>query len=135
MVNQVHYLEMAIRNILGFIPTYFRPPYDDCQTEICQTVLKRMGYHIGKCKAIDINSVLLTPLLQRIRMLLTMVYASRHCQGYYNLTFFLDWQNDDVTMIEKSKKLFRESMSHTNPRDVDYIFLLHDTHYQTSWYV
>lgn len=49
MVNQVHYLEMALRNILGFFPTYFRPPYDDCQTN-CQTVLKDMGYHISTCE-------------------------------------------------------------------------------------
>ena len=49
MINQVQYLEMAIRNILGFFPTYFRPPYDDCQSG-CQNVLKRMGYHISKCK-------------------------------------------------------------------------------------
>jgi peptidoglycan/xylan/chitin deacetylase (PgdA/CDA1 family) len=48
LVNQVQYLEMALRNILGFIPTYFRPPYDDCQG-LCPTVLKRMGYHISKC--------------------------------------------------------------------------------------
>jgi hypothetical protein len=26
-------------------------------------------------------------------------------------------------------------MRQTNPRDVNYIFLMHDTHYQTSWYV
>jgi hypothetical protein len=49
VVHQVEYLEMALRNILGFIPTYFRPPYEDCRNA-CQTVLNRMGYHISKCQ-------------------------------------------------------------------------------------
>ncbi|KAF1915755.1 hypothetical protein BDU57DRAFT_204897 [Ampelomyces quisqualis] len=45
MANQVQYLEMAFRNILGFFPTYFRPPYTDC-SDACQRLLKKMGYHI-----------------------------------------------------------------------------------------
>jgi peptidoglycan/xylan/chitin deacetylase (PgdA/CDA1 family) len=56
LVKQVHYLEMAFRNILGFFPTYFRPPYDDCRSATCQSVLKRMGYHISKferCSGLD----------------------------------------------------------------------------------
>lgn len=35
---------MAFRNILGYFPTYFRPPYSECN-EMCQSVLKRYGYH------------------------------------------------------------------------------------------
>jgi len=98
MVHQVEYLEMALRNILGFIPTYFRPPYDDCSSTICQSVLKRMGYHITYQNVVD-----------------------------------NDWQNDDSSKIEVSKDLFMKSMHKTNARDVNYIFLMHDTHYQTSW--
>ena len=45
MLNQVHYVEMALRNILGFIPTYMRPPYSECSVE-CQALMKKMGYHI-----------------------------------------------------------------------------------------
>jgi peptidoglycan/xylan/chitin deacetylase (PgdA/CDA1 family) len=48
---QVQYLEMAFRNILGFFPTYFRPPYDGCRSETCQKALKGIRYHIGKCKS------------------------------------------------------------------------------------
>jgi peptidoglycan/xylan/chitin deacetylase (PgdA/CDA1 family) len=43
--NQVQYNEMALRNVLGFIPTYLRPPYLSCITN-CQAYLKTMGYHI-----------------------------------------------------------------------------------------
>jgi peptidoglycan/xylan/chitin deacetylase (PgdA/CDA1 family) len=45
MLNQVQYLEMAFRNILGFFPTYMRPPYTECQAD-CQKLLKKMGYHV-----------------------------------------------------------------------------------------
>lgn len=46
-----------------------------------------------------------------------------------------DWQYDDGSRIEYAKEKFVKSMRQTNPRDVDYIFLMHDTHYQSSWWV
>jgi peptidoglycan/xylan/chitin deacetylase (PgdA/CDA1 family) len=45
MQNQITYNEMAIRNVLGFIPTYFRPPYLQCQ-DACQDLMIKMGYHV-----------------------------------------------------------------------------------------
>jgi peptidoglycan/xylan/chitin deacetylase (PgdA/CDA1 family) len=45
MLNQISYNERALRNVLGFIPTYFRPPYLQCQ-EACQALMLKMGYHI-----------------------------------------------------------------------------------------
>lgn len=44
-INQMHYTEMAFRNVLGFFPTYMRPPYSECR-EGCQALMKRLGYHI-----------------------------------------------------------------------------------------
>lgn len=39
--------EMAIRNILGFFPTYMRPPYSDCTAESgCEDDMAELGYHI-----------------------------------------------------------------------------------------
>ncbi|RPA72947.1 glycoside hydrolase/deacetylase [Ascobolus immersus RN42] len=38
-------LEMALRNILGYIPTYMRPPYSSCNAA-CQATLTTLGYHI-----------------------------------------------------------------------------------------
>lgn len=35
---------MAFRNILGFFPTYMRPPYVDCDNA-CFSRLKTLGYH------------------------------------------------------------------------------------------
>ncbi|KAI9863894.1 MAG: hypothetical protein M1813_003546 [Trichoglossum hirsutum] len=37
--------EMAIRNVLGFFPTYMRPPYSKC-SKSCQADMKSLGYHI-----------------------------------------------------------------------------------------
>lgn len=43
--NQMIYNEMAIRNILGVVPTYFRPPYVDCNAA-CFARLGALGYHV-----------------------------------------------------------------------------------------
>jgi peptidoglycan/xylan/chitin deacetylase (PgdA/CDA1 family) len=45
LINQMHYNEMAFRNVLGFFPTYMRPPYSECNST-CQAIMKKMGYHI-----------------------------------------------------------------------------------------
>jgi peptidoglycan/xylan/chitin deacetylase (PgdA/CDA1 family) len=44
-MNQMIYNEMALRNILGFFPTYMRPPYSSC-TPACQIILANLGYHV-----------------------------------------------------------------------------------------
>jgi hypothetical protein len=44
-MNQMIYNEMALRNILGFFPTYMRPPYSSC-TDACQRLLENLGYHV-----------------------------------------------------------------------------------------
>ncbi|KAM7218373.1 hypothetical protein V8F06_006296 [Rhypophila decipiens] len=43
--REIHDLEVALFNILGKIPTYFRPPYGDCNIQ-CITQLHDMGYHV-----------------------------------------------------------------------------------------
>jgi peptidoglycan/xylan/chitin deacetylase (PgdA/CDA1 family) len=43
--NQMIYNEMALRNVLGFIPTYMRPPYLQC-TESCLKIMGDLGYHV-----------------------------------------------------------------------------------------
>lgn len=37
--------EMALRNVLGVIPTYMRPPYLECSVT-CQSILGDLGYHV-----------------------------------------------------------------------------------------
>jgi peptidoglycan/xylan/chitin deacetylase (PgdA/CDA1 family) len=45
--NQLWMNEMALRNILGKIPTYLRPPYSSCTEESgCQKDVEDLGYHI-----------------------------------------------------------------------------------------
>jgi peptidoglycan/xylan/chitin deacetylase (PgdA/CDA1 family) len=45
--NEMYKLEMAIRNILGFFPTYMRPPYSSCTAECgCIRDLQELGYYI-----------------------------------------------------------------------------------------
>jgi peptidoglycan/xylan/chitin deacetylase (PgdA/CDA1 family) len=45
--NEMIKNEMALRNILGFIPTYMRPPYSSCTAASgCEDDLAGLGYHI-----------------------------------------------------------------------------------------
>jgi peptidoglycan/xylan/chitin deacetylase (PgdA/CDA1 family) len=39
--------EMAFRNLMGFFPTYMRPPYGDCTSKSnCTKQLSELGYHL-----------------------------------------------------------------------------------------
>jgi peptidoglycan/xylan/chitin deacetylase (PgdA/CDA1 family) len=45
--KQVVYNEMAFRNLFGFFPTYFRPPYGDCKSASgCLGDVTDLGYHV-----------------------------------------------------------------------------------------
>ncbi|EPQ66796.1 Chitin deacetylase [Blumeria graminis f. sp. tritici 96224] len=44
--NQIIYNEMAFRNILGYFPTYMRPPYSQCAEDNCGSKMSRLGYHV-----------------------------------------------------------------------------------------
>ncbi|TGO34687.1 hypothetical protein BHYA_0186g00170 [Botrytis hyacinthi] len=43
--NQMYYNEMAFRNILGYFPTYMRPPYSECNAT-CGDLMADLGYHV-----------------------------------------------------------------------------------------
>jgi peptidoglycan/xylan/chitin deacetylase (PgdA/CDA1 family) len=42
--NEMIYNEMALRNIIGKIPTYMRPPFSECNDD-CYSVMNTLGYH------------------------------------------------------------------------------------------
>lgn len=45
--DQMYKLEAALRNILGFFPTYMRPPFSSCTAASgCESDLANLGYHI-----------------------------------------------------------------------------------------
>ncbi|KAI1369168.1 carbohydrate esterase family 4 protein [Xylaria arbuscula] len=43
--NQIYWNEIAFNDILGYFPTYMRPPYSICPTKTCGAQLATMGYH------------------------------------------------------------------------------------------
>ena len=43
--NQMVWNEIALNSILGFFPTYMRPPYSICEKN-CQSILSTLGYHV-----------------------------------------------------------------------------------------
>ncbi|KAK6207644.1 polysaccharide deacetylase [Colletotrichum tabaci] len=45
--TEIIYNEMSFRNLFGWIPTYMRPPYLECNAASgCQNMLRTLGYHI-----------------------------------------------------------------------------------------
>ncbi|KAJ9667504.1 hypothetical protein H2201_002373 [Coniosporium apollinis] len=64
--NQMWKNEMALRNILGFFPTYMRPPYSSCTAASgCEADMRELGYHVTNfdLDTDDYNNV--TPELQQ----------------------------------------------------------------------
>jgi peptidoglycan/xylan/chitin deacetylase (PgdA/CDA1 family) len=46
--EQMVKLEMSLSNILGFFPTYMRPPYSSCTAASgCEKDMADLGYHIS----------------------------------------------------------------------------------------
>ncbi|TLS30156.1 hypothetical protein PpBr36_03484 [Pyricularia pennisetigena] len=43
--QQINYNEIAIADIIGYFPTYMRPPYSICGS-MCQSLLSDLGYHV-----------------------------------------------------------------------------------------
>ncbi|KAH8194847.1 hypothetical protein TruAng_010980 [Truncatella angustata] len=43
--NQMIWNEIALNDILGYIPTYMRPPFSICEDE-CESMLYDLGYHV-----------------------------------------------------------------------------------------
>ncbi|KAI1426205.1 carbohydrate-binding module family 18 [Xylaria sp. FL1777] len=44
--NQIYWNEIAFNDILGYFPTYMRPPYSICPTKTCGAELATLGYHV-----------------------------------------------------------------------------------------
>ncbi|KAI0435223.1 carbohydrate-binding module family 18 [Xylaria sp. FL1042] len=44
--NQIYWNEIAFNDILGYFPTYMRPPYSICPTKTCGAQLADLGYHV-----------------------------------------------------------------------------------------
>ncbi|KAI3337300.1 carbohydrate-binding module family 18 [Xylariaceae sp. AK1471] len=44
--NQIYWNEIAFNDILGYFPTYMRPPYSICPTKTCGAQLATLGYHV-----------------------------------------------------------------------------------------
>lgn len=45
-VDEVLRLEEGLRRVLGFYPTYFRPPFGTCDNPACQADLGDLAYHV-----------------------------------------------------------------------------------------
>ncbi len=114
--NEMYKNEMALRNILGVIPTYMRPPYSDCTAGRFPRFLPRISMHADNdtecgCEA-DLQEL-----------------------GYHITYFALDTQdylNDSPTLIQNSKNIFDAALNGTSSSTSDFLVISHDIHNQTS---
>ncbi|KAJ2980481.1 hypothetical protein NUW58_g6933 [Xylaria curta] len=44
--TQMYWNEIALNDILGYFPTYMRPPYSICPSNTCGSQLANLGYHV-----------------------------------------------------------------------------------------
>ncbi|KAI1200400.1 carbohydrate esterase family 4 protein [Nemania serpens] len=44
--DQIYWNEIALNDILGYFPTYMRPPFSICPTKTCGAQLASFGYHV-----------------------------------------------------------------------------------------
>ncbi|KAK8138147.1 chitin deacetylase [Apiospora sp. TS-2023a] len=103
--NEMIKLEMAVRNILGFVPTYMRPPYSSCTAESgCEQDMEQLGYHVVYFD-LDTQDYLHTAAdqIQTSKDVVTQFFAGKqsaafdalsighdiHFQTVYNLTEFM----------------------------------------------
>jgi peptidoglycan/xylan/chitin deacetylase (PgdA/CDA1 family) len=103
--NEMIKNEMALRNILGFIPTYMRPPYSACSEATgCEADMVDLGYHIVYFD-LDTQDYLhdSTTLIQESKDIVEEFFAGKsaatfdalaighdiHFQTVYNLTEYL----------------------------------------------
>lgn len=123
LVNQIYYNEMAFRNILGFFPTYMRPPYSECNST-CQAMMGKMGYHITLYNAVTYGAYLLiTSALPPFTPLLRVLISRLP----------LDYLYDSPTEIQMAKDNFVQQMERAKNLSINTIALNHDTHYQTAY--
>ncbi|KXH34486.1 chitin recognition protein [Colletotrichum simmondsii] len=82
--NQMVYNEIAFMDILGFFPTYMRPPYSICGAE-CQGQMADLGYHITYFD-LDTQGYLHTPADQiqfSVNLWDQAMLARTPCNGSY----------------------------------------------------
>lgn len=114
--NQMWKLEMALRNIVGKIPTYMRPPYSSC-TGQCQTDMADLGYRKYTIRTLYIHIV----------------------TNYIDVTYFDvdtdDYNQDDPKKIQNSKNWFKGNITQggaTAAGGAKWLEIAHDIHEQTA---
>jgi len=108
-------LEMALRNILGYFPTYMRPPYSSCNSK-CMVTMKELGYH-----------VVYFPFPSTT----TRTHRLTRRYRYFNLDTD-DYNNVTPQLIQNSKNRFSKSLNGTNSASKQFLVIAHDIHKQTA---
>jgi peptidoglycan/xylan/chitin deacetylase (PgdA/CDA1 family) len=150
LINQMHYNEMAFRNVLGFFPTYMRPPYSECN-ETCQAIMKKLGYHITYYSVVTEGSLVIPTYIILLRGTKNCAIApllfSTTLQFIGSFSLFIafkmssclhnvsDYLYDDPNLIWKSKEIWDQALAQpwVNTTNVNLITISHDIHYQSAY--
>ncbi|KAG9238618.1 carbohydrate esterase family 4 protein [Amylocarpus encephaloides] len=114
-MNEMYKNEMAIRNVVGSIPTYMRPPYSSCNAGrlICISEISTITDMKIECGC----------------------EADMEALGYHVTYFDLDtsdYLNDSPQLISNSQTIFDNALTSKSPATDDFLVIAHDIHNQTS---
>lgn len=140
--DEMYKNEMALRNIVGVIPTYMRPPYSSCNAG-----------EILPHSCFDSYLVLYPPSQSPTNQSLECGCEADMAALGYHITYFVplpspsplhptntppkdldtsDYLNDSPSLIQNSKTIFDNALAGKSPATDDFLVIGHDIHNQTA---
>jgi hypothetical protein len=126
--------EMALRNVLGVIPTYMRPPYSSCTAGPPHLPTLRISR-----TDLPVKHVVVKPISLNLATILPISYVSPFSPlpipSFLTTSRDLDTQdylNDSPTLIINSENIFDATLANASSTTDDFLVISHDIHNQTS---
>lgn len=143
--NEMYKNEMALRNIIGVIPTYMRPPYSSCTLGIPPSHHWNCGdWHKYRVRVRDrhgsprlphhllcTSPSSLLPSLSHFPLHLPYLSLFPLTNSPQDLDT-QDYLNDSPSLITNSQNIFTSALSGKSPATNDFLVISHDIHNQTS---
>lgn len=118
-------MELVLGDILGFVPTYWRPPFGACYTKQCQTDLGALGYHSVRTIFFPPPPLPNPPLLN-IHMNVSPELTNPPSQIFWDFDP-RDWEGN-YTYAENQ---FLSHFATGNPSNLSALPVMHETHKRT----
>ncbi|CAL3963722.1 unnamed protein product [Diplocarpon coronariae] len=133
--DEMYKNEMALRNIVGIIPTYMRPPYSSCTAgkSGLQPGLPRAGTTLMFPQNVAAKPIWQTWATTSL-ILYPLPVPSLPGSKLIPLQDLdtSDYLNDSPALIQNSKTIFDNALAAKSPTSDDFLIIGHDIHNQTA---